>query len=181
MTTRRRVLLYIMGGFALLLVLLALLPLLFRGQIEARIQQAINDRVNARIAWRGLGVTLFRDFPNLTLRLDQLTIAGVGPFQRDTLLRVPGFRAALDLGSVLRSVRGSGPIVIRAVELDRPAARLIVLKDGTANWDIMKPSPGPAAPSRALNISYRALLYKIKDVGLPSARGRADAASREDA
>ncbi|MGH8940275.1 MAG: AsmA family protein, partial [Actinomycetes bacterium] len=102
---------------------------------------------------------LFRDFPNLTLRLDDLTAVGVGRFEGDTLASVRQLRVVLDLATVLRSVVGSpSPIVVRAVELDRPRLSLVALEDGTANWDITKKT-APAAPKpeagRPLAISLR--------------------------
>jgi cell division septum initiation protein DivIVA len=126
---------------ALLLVLLLILPYLFRDRIAERVKVAVNRNLEARVDWRHVGLSLFRDFPNLALTLDDLTAVGVGPFEADTLAIVPHFRVSLGLGSVLRSVTGGGPVVVRAVELDQPRLRLIKLQDGSANWDITKEKP----------------------------------------
>src|SRR5256885_2332064 len=129
------------GLILLLLVLLLVLPLLFRGKIEQRVKTEANNSVNARVDWRDLGLTFFRNFPNLTLTLDDLTAANVGKFQGDTLAKVHHLRVVLDLASVLGNVLGGRPIVVRAVELDQPRLSLIALEDGTANWDITKKTP----------------------------------------
>ena len=44
-----------------------------------RVKTAVNENVNARVDWRDVGLSFFRDFPNLTLTLDDLTAVGVGP------------------------------------------------------------------------------------------------------
>src|SRR5690606_12661497 len=94
--------------------------------------------------------------PNLTLRLDDLSIVGVAPFEGDTLASVRQLRVVVALGSAIRSaLGGSDPIVVRAVELDRPRASLIALEDGTANWDIMKETPARPESERPLLISLR--------------------------
>ncbi len=48
----------------------------------------MNRSVNARVDWRDVGLTFFRNFPNLTLRLDDLTVANEGRFTGDTLAQV---------------------------------------------------------------------------------------------
>ena len=86
------------------------------------------------------GLSFFRNFPNLTLRLDDLTVANDGRFAGDTLAAIRHLGVVLDLFSVLGNVAGGGPIVVRGVELDQPRLSLIALEDGTANWDISRES-----------------------------------------
>ena len=166
MTRRTRILAWAGGLIALLLVLLLALPLLFRGTIERRLKTAINDGVNARVDWRDLGISLFRNFPNLTVTLDDLTTVGVDKFQGDTLAAVRHLRVVLDLASVLGNVTGGRPIVVRAVELERPRLRLLALEDGTANWDIAKQTPAaqPAQAAKPVAISLRR--FEITDAGV---------------
>src|SRR6478735_7550597 len=110
------------------LVLLAVLPLFFGDRIAQRVQVEVNKNVNARVSWKHAGLSFFRNFPNLSLTLDDLAIAGVGRFQNDTLAAMPHLRVVLNLGSVLRSVTGSGTqLEIRGIQLDRPRVSLITL------------------------------------------------------
>ena len=151
---------------ALVLVLLLVLPLLFRDRIAARVKTEVNKSLDARIDWRDAGLTFFRNFPNLTLTLDDLTAANVGKFQGDTLAKVHHLRVVLDLASVLGNVLGGQPIVVRAVELDQPRLSLIALEDGTANWDITKKTPEaqPQAASKPVAISLRR--FEITDAAV---------------
>jgi hypothetical protein len=143
----------------LLLALLIVLPVLFRDRIAQRVKMEVNRSLDARVDWRESGVTVFRNFPNLTLTLDDLTAANVGRFQGDTLASVRHLRVVLDLASLVGSVMGGKPIVVRAVELDQPRLSLIALEDGTANWDITKKTPEAAQPqaeaSKPMAISLR--------------------------
>src|SRR5918996_1738016 len=141
---RRTRILAIAGSLvALVVVLLVVLPLLFRDRIAQRVKAEVNRSVNARVEWQEVGLTFFRDFPNLTLRLDDLTVAGIGRFEGDTLAAIRHFGVALDLASVVGNVLGGGgkPIVVRSIELDQPRLSLIKLEDGTANWDITRETP----------------------------------------
>jgi hypothetical protein len=159
MTRSKRILAGVGGLFVLLLALLFILPLLFRDRIAQRVKAAVNENVNARVDWRDVGLSFFRHFPNLTLTLDDLTTVGVDKFQGDTLAAVRHLGVVLDLASVLGNVMGGRPIVVRAVELDRPRLSLIALEDGTANWDIAKKTPAAAQPqagaSKPVAISLR--------------------------
>ncbi len=163
MKERSRRILYA-GGVAVLLVLglLVVVPILFRGPVQARVKTAASSALRARVDWTGLELGLFRHFPNLTLRLAGLSVTGIDRFAGDTLLTVPEAALVLDLGSVVSSLRGGSPIVVRSVSLTEPRLRLLVLGDGAASWDITRPSAAPAAGSgatsgRALAVSLRGL------------------------
>src|SRR6185503_5396248 len=78
-------------------------------------------------------------------------------------------RVSLSLPSVISNVMGgSGPIVVRTVELDQPRLRLIALEDGAANWDITKKAPGAAQPqaqaSKPMAVSLRR--FEITDAAV---------------
>ncbi len=158
MSFRRKVAFTVAGVFVFLLAVLALVPFLLRDKIEARVKDAIAANVNARVDWRDLNVGLLRSFPNLSLRLHDLNITGVETFAGDTLLAVPRFQLVLDLGSVVGSIRGNKPLVVRSVALNEPAVHLLVRPDGSANWKIMKPKPETAdTSSRSLDVSLKKL------------------------
>jgi uncharacterized protein involved in outer membrane biogenesis len=161
----KRVLVAIGVLLALVLVLLIVLPLLFKDRIKERVKTAVNQNVNARVDWSDVGLSFFRHFPNLTLTLDGLTAVGVDRFQGDTLAAVRHLRLSLSLPSVLKNVMGgSGPVVVRTVELDQPRLRLIALEDGTANWDISKKSPEPGPHGPGMDVSLRR--FEINDAAI---------------
>jgi cell division septum initiation protein DivIVA len=143
---------------ASLLVVLVVGPFLFRDRIEARLKSEIAASVNARVAWNGVGLSLLRDFPNATLSLDRLSVVGVKPFDGDTLVSIRAARLVLDIGSVIRSLRNGDRIVVRELALHQPTAKLRVLADGTANWDIAR-ARGSASTdtTRAVGVTLRDL------------------------
>ena len=158
--TARRTLVIVGGLLGLLLLAAVLLPLLFGGTIARRVKAEANAAVDAKVEWRDQSLGLFRDFPNLTLSLDDLSIVGVDRFEGDTLAAIRRLGVVLDLPSAVRgALGGSGPIVVRAIELDRPRLSLVKLEDGTANWDIMKEDTAAARPAdaagRPLAVSLR--------------------------
>ncbi len=152
----KRTLIIVGSLVALLLVLLFVLPLLFRDKIIQRAKVEVNRSVTANVDWRDAGLTFFRHFPNLTLRLDDLTVANRGRFQGDTLAAIRHLGVVLDLGSVVNYAIRGGQIVVRAVELDQPRLSLIALEDGTANWNITDTTKAAQpASSKPMAISLR--------------------------
>src|SRR5690606_690040 len=92
----------------IVLLLLVLLPLLFGGRIEDRVRSLIASNVSADVSWESARLGLLRDFPHATLRLEQPAVVGLNAFAGDTLVAADRLGIVLDLGSVLRVVRGTG-------------------------------------------------------------------------
>src|SRR5215510_14369849 len=173
MTKRSRILAIIGAVFAVLLIAIALIPFLFSDRIAARVKTEVNSAVEARVDWRDAGLSLFGDFPNLTLRLDDLSIAGKRLFAGDTLARIHRLGVVLDLGSVLRNYRAGDAIVVRSVELERPVIALKVLDDGSANWDITKKTAAATQqPSSPFKVSLRKLDISNATISLDDRKSR---------
>ena len=176
MKKRSRTLVVVGSILAALLLALATVPMLFGGRIANRVKAEVNKSLEARVNWRDAGLSLFGDFPNLTLGLKDLSVAGTRRFAGDTLARVEQLEVVLDLASVLRNVRRGEPIVVRSVKLERPRLALKVLEDGTANWDITKPTPASEAASRPLTVSLRRLDISKGAISLDDRKSRLVAA-----
>jgi hypothetical protein len=151
------------GTVVVLLLVLALVPLLFKGRIETAARGAINDAVNAEVAWQDIGLTVFRNFPNLTLSIDELTVVGTGTFAGDTLASIDQLRLVLDLPSVVANWRRGAPLLVRELVLREPALRLLVQEDGVANWDIMRASEPAAATDTASALAVSLRQFRIEN------------------
>ena len=173
MKTRAKILVGAGTVIVVLLIALAALPFLFSDRIVARVKTAVNSALEARVDWRDAGLSLFGDFPNLTLRLDDLNIAGKRLFAGDTLARIHRLDVVLDLGSVWRNYRGGDAIVVRSIELERPVIALRVLDDGSANWDITKKTPATSQqPSSPFKVSLRKLDIRDATISLDDRKSR---------
>jgi hypothetical protein len=138
-TLPKKLLLVVGVLFTLTLLTLLVLPVLLRDRITERVHGEIDRAVDASVSWGSVGLTFFRDFPNLTLGLGDLEVIGTGRFEGDTLASVDHLRFVLDAPSVVRSLRQRGPIVVRSIRIEEPVLHLRVLDDGTASWDIVRP------------------------------------------
>ncbi|MCS6990463.1 MAG: hypothetical protein NZL95_01205 [Chitinophagales bacterium] len=134
---------FIAVGIIVVLSLGALVavPYLFRDTLKAKVQEALNRQLEAKVSFGSVGLSLIRDFPQLSFCLGDLTLVGTGPFEGDTLLYAEEFRLALSLFDVL----GGKQIGIRSVRVHRPYVQLKILADGRANYDILKTDTVDAA------------------------------------
>ncbi|MBW6499269.1 MAG: AsmA family protein [Bacteroidales bacterium] len=119
-----------------ILLLLIILPFAFKGKIVERVKTEINRNLNAQVEFGTFGLSFIRSFPDVLVRVDELKVIGVEPFEKDTLAAIGRTGVTIDLFSLFRE---SG-FEIKSISLDRPDILLKVLEDGTANWDIMKES-----------------------------------------
>lgn len=141
-----------------LIAMLAAIPLFFGDKITARLQAEVDRSVDARVAWGGIGLSLLRDFPNVTASVHGLRVVGVQRFERDTLVTMDQAKLVLDLGSVVGYLRNGKPIVVREVTVERPIVHLKRLADGTANWEITKSKDAtPSSSSSGVHVTLRGL------------------------
>jgi hypothetical protein len=153
---------------AVLFAALLILPFAFKGKIVSAVQTAANKNLKATVSFNpDLSLSLIRNFPNLSLGIDDLKIVGKDSFANDTLINAPHLNLVVDLASVF----GGGEIVIRKIHLQDARANIIFLKSGAANFDIAmadttateKPTTDTSAPMslsiKELNIENTRIHY----------------------
>lgn len=126
----------ISGIVLLVLVLFAFAaPFLFKNKILTLAKKEINQNLIAVVDFKDLNISFFRKFPQVSLRLRDLSVAGTGNFAGDTLLAAPEIGVSVNLLSFLKG----SDMKIRSVDMKSPRIHLLVNKEGFANWDITKP------------------------------------------
>lgn len=109
-------------------------PFIFKGKIIALAKKEINNSINAKADFKDVNISFFRQFPKVSVALQQLEIVGTGDFEGDTLIAAKEIEAALNLMSF---IKGSDYKIYK-VAIRQPRIHAIVNKDGKANWDIVK-------------------------------------------
>ncbi len=117
-------------------VLLLVLPIFFKGKIIKLAQEQANNQLNAKVEFKDVSLSLIKRFPNISVEIEDICIAGVDTFANDTLLEMDKLAATLDIMSVI----SGDEIKVKNVQLNRPNVHIRVLENGKANYDIAKPS-----------------------------------------
>ncbi|MCC5930510.1 MAG: AsmA family protein [Cyclobacteriaceae bacterium] len=122
----------IIGIFFLIVITV---PFIFKDRIKEEISKALDDALDAEILFNPskFRFSLLRHFPNPTASLGDFGIRGKNIFANDTLIFVRDFEIVIDLFSLL----GDNP-TIQSIYLHQPFINIKVLKDGQANYYIVK-------------------------------------------
>ncbi len=113
---------------------LAVIPFAFQSKIMELAKKELNKQLNANVDFKSLNVSLFRNFPDASLSLKELQIIGVGDFSKDTLLSGRDINMVINLKSLFSDTGYD----VKKLEFNNANVFAHVLKDGRANWDIMK-------------------------------------------
>lgn len=143
----------------ILLVILISVPFIFKGKIVAMVKEETNKSINAKVDFGDFDLSLIRNFPNFSLRVNNLSVINVAPFEGDTLI----FAKQLDLTIDLMSVIKGEQISIRKVGIDSPVMYFLVNEAGKANWDIAKPSEAPAGAEKPSTFKASLQKYSISN------------------
>ena len=118
---------------AVILVLMIAIPFLFKDKIKEAVINTANKELNAKLEVGDFGLNLFSNFPKATLSLNDASLSGIGDFEGDTLLRAKSASVAINLASLF-----SDNYEINKISLEETTVHAKLLKDGRANWEIMK-------------------------------------------
>ena len=151
-------------GFIVSLFLLAvILPYFFKDKIQEIIVSEFEKNTEATIYFDidEFSLSLLKNFPDFTLGMGDFGIVGKGVFEGDTLVSVQELEARVSLNDVLFGES----ISIKGVDLETPDFTIIVLSDGTANYDIAKASenPEPESTEEGGSVNFGIEQFSIRD------------------
>ncbi len=121
-------------GLVLLTGLLVASAYLFRGKIIVLVKSEINNSINARVDFKEVNISFFRNFPKVSIGLEELQVIGTGNFTGDTLLFAKRLDATINIMSFFRGK----DMAIYSLYLESPRINALVTKEGLANWDFIK-------------------------------------------
>lgn len=119
-----------------LLVLLAF-PMAIKDRLINTVKKELNKNLDAEVDFTDAHISLLVDFPNIRLVLDSLTINGIDEFGEIELLTASKLKMSLGTFSLLKNMQSP---VVRDLSFMEPRLNILVLEDGTANYDIAKDS-----------------------------------------
>jgi hypothetical protein len=141
---------------------LAAVPFIFKDEIKEYVRKDINNLLTAEVYFEDVNLSLFRHFPNLSISIENFGVLGKDRFAGDTLVHGDDFRLVADIMTVIKKEEN---ILIKKVILENPRIHVIILEDGTANYDIMKPDTVSTTPAAGGETAFRAKLeeYRINN------------------
>ena len=147
----------LLGFILFIFILLFTVPLLFKEKIRTKVEQVINESVNASVKFENYKLGFFRNFPNLSFSLNGVSVVGKDKFDNDTLAGFKSFNLVFNLASLMKK---SG-YEVKSIVVDRAVANIIYLKDGSANWDIMKDTTETVTTEEETSSAIKIKLKKV--------------------
>jgi len=148
-----------------ILLLLIVTPLIFKGKIEAVVKEKVNDQIHATVDWTKFSLSFFRGFPDLSVSLHQVSVVGIEEFAGDTLAGLQRFELRVNPFSAIRK-----NLVVKSVLVDHPLINGIVLEDGRANWDITNEAVTPEEGEVAEEASGSSMTVSLKHFDITGGR-----------
>ena len=123
-------------GALIIIFLIALftIPYFFKDQIKVKIAQAINEKVDANVAFADADLSLIKNFPNATVSLDSLVIINKAPFAGDTLVSLGELNLKMSIKELFKGENEE--IKIDGISSKDGLINIIFNKDGIGNYDI---------------------------------------------
>lgn len=130
----------------LIIVTLMVIPVFFKSDIIRLIEEKSSKYIQAELAIGDVHLSMFKNFPNLSVSLDNVVISKEENSARDTLINIPNFEASVNLKSLI----SGNEIIINNILLENCKLTPTINIDGKANWDIMIPTDTTAVSTAAV-------------------------------
>ncbi len=133
--------------FGIVLVLLVaaaiIIPIVFKDDIKAALDKEIAKTVNADVIFDvdNFSLTVFKNFPNVTVQIKELGVFNRAPFEDVPLFVMQEFNVEMNIKDILFG----DELRVKGISLVDPQITIKVLKDGRANYDITYPSTDTAS------------------------------------
>ena len=127
------------GIFLVLVVAAAIvLPIVFKDDIKAAIDKEIAKSMNADVVFdvNNFSVTLFSNFPNMTVEVKELGVFNRAPFEGVPLFVIEQLNVEVNLKELIFGDQ----LRLKGITMIKPQIKINVLADGRANYDITYPS-----------------------------------------
>lgn len=123
-------------GIFLVIALIALvsIPFLFKDKIKEMIVKAINENVDATVAFEDVDLSLLKSFPQANVTIDRLSIINKAPFAGDTLF----YSGEVNLKMSIKELfKGEGEAMnVESFSSTDGIVNILFDKNGLGNFDI---------------------------------------------
>ena len=150
-------------GIALIVLVASLfaIPYFFKDQIKAKITEAINEKVDAKVSFSDADLSLFKNFPKATVTLDKLLIINKAPFEGDTLVSLGELNLKMSIKELFKGKEEA--MQIEGITSKNGFINIIFNKDGIGNFDIALKDNKPKEEGKSDPMSLKIQKYQIEN------------------
>ena len=145
-----------------LILSLFAIPFFFKDQIKAKITDAINEKVDAKVSFEDADLSLFKSFPQANVTIDKLLIINKAPFEGDTLISMGQINLKMSIKELFKGKEES--MNIEAVSTENGLINILFNKDGLGNFDIALKDDKEQDDSKSSPLSLKINEYKVTNL-----------------
>ncbi|MBS1599050.1 MAG: hypothetical protein JST75_12570 [Bacteroidetes bacterium] len=121
----------------ILLVMITLITVgfyIFKSNISRIAKTRLNEKLLAHVSFSDVDISWVRDFPHISVGLNNFQIIGAGEFEGDTLLTSKQFDFSCNPFHFILA----DSLSIYSISISDPKLHAFILKNGHRNWDILR-------------------------------------------
>ena len=122
---------------AVVLFLLFIIPILFPGTVAQQVKNFANQKLAGELNFSKARLSFFDHFPSLTVTLDDFSLKGSAPFEKDTLIAAKN----VSFGINLKRLIFDSEIRINKLYISKAMANVMVDEKGRANYNVYIADP----------------------------------------
>ncbi|WP_439129354.1 AsmA family protein [Polaribacter sp.] len=145
-----------------LLIALVCIPFLFKDKIVQMIKNTANNNINATITFNETDLSLFRDFPNASLQINDIAIINKAPFKGDTLFFSKKLNINLKVTELFKNE--SETLDIEGIAVENSLVNIFFNKENKGNYDIALEKENTPKDTTSTGVSLNIKSYRATNL-----------------
>src|SRR5690606_30409665 len=113
----------------------------------------VNNSINAEFNFAEADISIFRNFPNATVVIKDISLVNVVPFEGDTLFYAEETALAMSIKELFKSQEET--FLVKSFKINNADVNVLVNAEGAANYDIAKETPQTQADTTAAGKGFK--------------------------
>ncbi|PQJ72427.1 AsmA-like C-terminal region-containing protein [Polaribacter butkevichii] len=158
----KRILKWVSIVALLLIIAVISIPFLFKDKIVVMVTNTINNNINANVTFKEADLSLLKNFPSVSLTVNDLAVANKAPFVGDTLFNAKELSLALNITELFK--KSDETLAIKSIASKEGNINIIFDKEGNGNFDIAKATEETTTSSDESSFSLNIDGYELEDI-----------------
>jgi hypothetical protein len=158
----KRILKWSIITFLVLIIALVSIPFLFKDKIVQLVTNTVNNNINATVTFKETDLSLFKDFPQLNLSINDLVVVNKAPFLGDTLFSAQELNFSIKLTELFKNA--DEPIALKRIASKNGQINIKFNKNNTGNYDIAVQKEDEVASENAASFAFDIEEYQLENM-----------------
>ena len=115
---------------------MASIPFIFKDKIVQLVTNSINTKIDAKLSFKEAHLSLFTNFPQASISLEDVSLANNAPFLGDTLFAAKEASFAIQISELFK--KADETIAVQSIETSEATINILFDEKGNNNYSIVK-------------------------------------------